>query len=510
MQCGAVLFQMQYTMGLVCFFRDRGAMEESITEIVNWIKAYYGDAYFMLVTLFSYIYIFICTKKWRRSLVYPSILIVACLINPILYIYIFSKTVYWRLLWMYSNVIVVAAAITLLIRKAKKRTAKIFIVLAFIAMIIAKGHNAYTSDAYMKAQNFQRLSPDTIAICDRILADNPHPKCIMPAGFYNEARQYSGDIILAYGRDIEGYIIERKGDRRTLHSYVNNLDYDINRVAFQAREEGVDYIVLSKQECIYELENYGYQYFANVGNYEIFKQAEFDNSAWKLCIERLEDGSVICTIKDSYNRLGMIDGPGWSANEELREYIKENNNVVDDWMITNIKNDYCGAYANIISEDADIRVQSKYIPNIDKEGYVDAIYDNKEISDAQEVLYRLVQYGNPILFDSEFPVQDFLGLKIKVLNNYNPEKSYDKKDLINDSSLVVMFSGAKHSFLYVSNITADSFKEIVNNNPDVQDCKCIIVKSDRIESIAELEKCVEKVMIVDVYQVEHIYSEDIH
>ncbi len=207
-------------------------MSEIVNVIMNWIARYYGDALFVVVAFVSYIYLFVYSKENRKRIIYPVLLICFVAINPILYKYIFYRIIYWRLFWMLPNSIVIAYAVVKMVRNSNK-IEKIIVIGMLSCLIVFKGSNAFEHGGFVSMQNLYKISDDVIQVCDIMLNLDDSPRCIMPAPLYSEVRQYSGDIELMYGRNIEGYINSNiKQEFRDVHAELlkesPNYDYVLN------------------------------------------------------------------------------------------------------------------------------------------------------------------------------------------------------------------------------------------------------------------------------------------
>ena len=249
-------------------------MVELWKEMTNWIYQYYGDQIFLIMAVGSYLYLFVHCKNTRRKLLYPLLLIVLCLLNPVFYKFIFSKGRYWRFFWTLPNVIVIAYVITEFIRKSKRKWEKASVLIAFVLLIVVKGTNVYKHGIFIKTQNEYKISQDTKNVCDMILSDSDNPKCVMPQELYCETRQYSGHIMQLYGRSAEGgYIIPIDEEQRKIYEELMQPQPDYEFILSKVYSYDCDYLVVTSDKSISNrlLDEYHCSHLADCGNYIIYK-----------------------------------------------------------------------------------------------------------------------------------------------------------------------------------------------------------------------------------------------
>ncbi len=253
-------------------------MSICITEMINWIKDYYGDAIFLTMALFSCAYLYVYSTKVKKAIIYPSAFILFLLLNPVLYKLIFKAGRYWRFFWMLPNAILIASAITFLVIKSEKKINKIIVIAIFSIFIVVKGTNVYQNAGFVKTQNMYKLSEDTVAVCDVILEYDSSPRCIMPSTLFCEARQYNGNITLLYGRDVQGYIMGVSDDIRSVYSSMESETPDYSFILEKATDGGYGFVVTYDSKPIEDnvLDTYGYNIIQSTNGYKIYYNS-FDN-----------------------------------------------------------------------------------------------------------------------------------------------------------------------------------------------------------------------------------------
>lgn len=245
-----------------------------ILEMMNWIKAYYGDCFILLLAMISYFYLFFRYKVSRRQIIYPVLLIIFLLLNPILYRYIYRANRYWRFFWMVPNGMIIALAVGKMIENARSRLLKSVVGSAFVGLVVLCGTNVYVNGGFTKVQNWSKVSRQTQEVCDYILTIDDHPRCIMPDSIFTETRQYNGNIEQYYGRDAHGYIYAADEIRTSVYQSLASMEPDYEFVLSEANKAKIDFIVVENNkpidtEC---LTKYDFEYVGAVDIFFIYEK----------------------------------------------------------------------------------------------------------------------------------------------------------------------------------------------------------------------------------------------
>ncbi len=185
------------------------SLQQAWQEMIGWMKEYAGEQPFILILAFlSLIYLFCFNKDIRVRIIVPVLFFVPIVINPLLYRIIYYKIRYWRLFWMIPDALLIGMAFIDLCRRIKPQWLKCVVLVLSAATIALAGKNVFLSEGWVIAptDNPYGVSNVTREVCDAILQDNPHPRCIFIDWIYNQTRMYSGDIEQMYGRDYDGFI----------------------------------------------------------------------------------------------------------------------------------------------------------------------------------------------------------------------------------------------------------------------------------------------------------------
>lgn len=247
-------------------------MLSAFNIIATWFKSYYGDGIYLVLALAAYLYLFVHYKKYRGRFLYPIGLVVFCIVNPLLYIIIFYRMVYWRLFWLLPNTLIIVIAVTQMIKNSKKKWEKFFVLAVFTGVIVIFGKNAYRENEFRFVENWYKLSGEVKDVCDIILKESSEPRCILPSSLFCEARQYSGEIQMMYGRNVQGYIFDASKTQLNVFEEMEKEIPDYAYILETAINENYDFLVTPKEKAINEeiLLAYNYRELGNTKEYIVY------------------------------------------------------------------------------------------------------------------------------------------------------------------------------------------------------------------------------------------------
>lgn len=257
-------------------------MGQALSAVINNVSAYIGGSGIIWLYLISVIYILIADKHKRTSVIYPTLILMLIVVNPISYQYIWTRlleTTYWRTLWMIPMIAIIAYAMVSIILTAKNYIIKGVIVVAFAAIICFCGDNVYRYDVnFETVQNQYKIPQEVIEVADalnELKKDNENAVVVVDGTLYSYIRQYDTGIRLLYGRDAEGYIssIYDNDAKYGLYQQVKSNITDKYWFTTALEIFEVDYFVLKNNVQLDEeyLEEKGYVWTENVSNYKIYK-----------------------------------------------------------------------------------------------------------------------------------------------------------------------------------------------------------------------------------------------
>lgn len=246
--------------------------------IAEWIQDYYADGFFFLLAIGAFVYLYVTCKDLRYKFLLPIFLMIFIAVNPILYKYIFSRIIYWRLLWMLPNAILIAAAVVVFLKKQTKVWVKWGLLAVAAAFIISQGQYMFSDGVFSPRSNWEKLSQETIDVCDIILEIDDTPRIIAPLELSTEIRQYAPEIYMLYGRNMTNV-------------YIRGMTYEEQEVSFNALKimpphygyvfymiSGLDInfaVVESYKEVPIEiLQLYGYEEIARTNSHIIYYNRE--------------------------------------------------------------------------------------------------------------------------------------------------------------------------------------------------------------------------------------------
>lgn len=246
----------------------------AIDTIKNWFNLYYTDSIYLTLAVIAFIYLFTHCPELRLNFLLPMVLIMCVVFNPLLYHFVFKDIIYWRLFWMFPTAIIIGLAVVKMISNCNNNVIKACVLLFFCGFIVMKGTNVFQYGDFSLIQTFEKIPREVQAVCNEILSREEEPRCVMPQTLFCDARQYSGDIILMYGRNAHGHI-----------SYISEIE---NRVYEQMESEtpNYDYVLRKSSEGEYNfvvtyenrpiaqeiLNTYGYEAACVIEGYIIYQK----------------------------------------------------------------------------------------------------------------------------------------------------------------------------------------------------------------------------------------------
>lgn len=247
-------------------------MKELLVFMLRTMKDYYGNGHFLLLTIISLCILLVKGKEMRKRLVYPILFVILFILNPIAYKILFKRIIYWRMFWMIPNSIIIALSVTVLIRDKKRIIEKLITIILGVIVIVILGTNMYQYGGFVFIENLEKLSDGTKEICEVMLGKENNPRCIVPQTLFTEVRQYSGDIDMFYGRDVQGYIIDYTDEQMRVYQQIESMTPDYEFVVYEAYNRGYNFIVVYEDKPIqsYILDYYKYEMLEQKEGYIIY------------------------------------------------------------------------------------------------------------------------------------------------------------------------------------------------------------------------------------------------
>lgn len=215
-----------------------------------WIEAEGNGHWFFIAFPVCLFILFIWFKGRRVRFLIPSLLISTVIINP----WFYKKWnelglyAYWRILWIVPVIPVIAGVIPSITEKIRKSWLKSIVVAIGIGMFVFGGTFLYNGPggSFVEANNAAKLPDNVVAVADRLLEFDKHPRVITqdPVGVY--IRQYTGSIDTLYGRDLHGYIHTASKSAQEINQAINTDSF--STISEEMLNEEYDYLVMISRE----------------------------------------------------------------------------------------------------------------------------------------------------------------------------------------------------------------------------------------------------------------------
>ena len=208
-------------------------------------------------------------------MVYYPIIMFVIVLNPIFLYYLFKvvpTNVYYRFFWSIPLGLTIAYFGAQVIADSDKTTKKILGMIMLCSLIIYCGKCVYTEEVFVKVDNWHKLPDEKLEITKEIAKTNVKEKnAMVPTNLVGFVRQYDTSIKLAYPRrPYEDYeVFEIVG-----YYYAG----DVENLVDLCKKKNVNIIVYDKAiQLSAPLQNYGFELFEQVGQYDIYVLANQEN-----------------------------------------------------------------------------------------------------------------------------------------------------------------------------------------------------------------------------------------
>lgn len=255
---------------------------------LKWIEdiwlLFVGDGRVVVTTLIVMLLILLWpgNKRLKQFLLYPSLVVLIFINNPLSIYYIVDKGLmaynrYVRLYWLLPIAFVLAFLCVKLVTKAKKWR-RIAVALICSGIIIYTGRYMFTEESFFKMTNLYKIPDDVIEICDFIEEDVRFAnqkleeiRIVVPSDYSNYICQYNGNIKLLYGRysDYSPFYSIAENMRKLMES----PELDVQAICVGAHESECDYIIIDANKPKKgRFIKYDYEKLIETEDYVIYKQ----------------------------------------------------------------------------------------------------------------------------------------------------------------------------------------------------------------------------------------------
>ena len=252
-------------------------MVDIMDTCLTMYDKYFGEGIYLPLLIGSLVYIVVCEKNkekisYIKRFVFLFFLIFWCPITSSIIInYCIDEDVYWRMFWILPITVIIGYVIVDLITNISNKSKKIFVVLLLLLLVMERGDIIYNESNFSKTDNFFKINPDVITICEVIKNDAKERgieqrSVIVTDELLVEVKQYDGSIRMPYGRGGQSnyaYNID-------VHDTVNSTELHANHLAFLARQGEYDYFVYYRDVFQERILNEGYVKVESVGAFDIY------------------------------------------------------------------------------------------------------------------------------------------------------------------------------------------------------------------------------------------------
>ncbi len=253
-------------------------IEYSYAKVVEVVREYYGPhCWFFLLAVFSAVFLFFDYPEIRKKLLLSLFLLVSVIIQPFLMVRIFYRVIYWRLFWIIPDAILIALAITRLLKRSKRNGVKFLSLLLLCILLAWLGKSNYADGRFVQSQNPYKIQQNVIDISDVMLSLDESPHVIALDTHFCEIREYNGNIILAYGRDVFDYIMQGTQQQKDAYFALHSADGpDFETLLPLAIEGNYDFIIsyFTRPMSANLQKAYGFREERLIGNFIIYYSPE--------------------------------------------------------------------------------------------------------------------------------------------------------------------------------------------------------------------------------------------
>lgn len=429
------------------------------TTIMFWGN----NGFFYLFALAIFI-ILIFEKKKNKKLAYLgyTIMVIIGVYNPIIYylcnIFFYGKYAYFtRLFSLIPVPIIISYSFVLLIKKTEGLN-KLILFFLIMGIIILCGDNIYKEDWIKKADNFSKLTDDTVEISEIVHGYKDVVCLAAPTLVATEIRQFDGSIVMPYGRYI--------GDNENLRLLLDSEFPDVEQVCGYVGEYACDFVIVENNEVNRKnFENNGLVLFGETNNYYVFQVknipriiCDYNNhcqvvkKSWLNKKDELTMNDYgYATVKYEYNRRGdKVKEQYFGENDELVVPLQGYNAITYEYYKNHLlkKITYLDANSNPVITFSNF-ASIKYTYDSDNNKVSEYFFDENGMPYRQSIGYYGIRYGydkDGNVIKCEYVdekgklINTYTGVSV-ILREYNENKLISERYYDNNMNLVPLISG---------------------------------------------------------------------
>lgn len=248
-------------------------------EMFAFLQGYYNNGIILYIYVVSFATIMLLGgRHLRKCIGWPTLVIMIVVFNPVFYRYVWLKCFnygYWRVFWLFPVGFVISAAAIVWLEKIKQRKKQAVFLLAALVILGCNGKNMFSKQLfYSDTKNLYKLPQEAIDVADTLLELDTEPRVVMCSELYSYVRQYSTDIKMMYGRNVDGYIDGMNEDTIEVAKNIKRMaDGNWQHIVTLMQDANYEYLVIPQDERCTEqyMQQYSFKWLKQVDGYNIFK-----------------------------------------------------------------------------------------------------------------------------------------------------------------------------------------------------------------------------------------------
>lgn len=225
-------------------------IEQAWEQITKLLQKVYGGYWYWLLFFLSLAFAFFFVKEKRKSLFWPSVLLLVVVLLPPLYVWLWRPTIryaHWRMYWLFPLLPVVAYGMSAIVSRLWRRRRSIGILSFFgmLLLVMLCGRFVYqgAETSFSEAQNAYKIPETAKEVADYLLTLEEEPRVVAESGMNLFLRQYAAEIRQMYGRNEFGFISGIPGDRRRVAQTLEESEPDLELVATVMQRYEYTYLI---------------------------------------------------------------------------------------------------------------------------------------------------------------------------------------------------------------------------------------------------------------------------
>lgn len=352
-------------------------MLDSLMNILKYeyevYKSFSGHSPFLGIYILSLLYLSFAGKTNRVKYVYPSLLIFALIVNPLSFWYVFSRLLgasSWRLFWMLPIVpIIIISIVNLISRFQGKMMRGLFVVIGAMLIVVLGDNIYFEKKQFVYAENLYKLPQESLEVVDCVLSLDDDTRCVVPADLFCYTRQYKSEFKQYYGRDAEGFIapwwIYKDDDKEFVYENEKAQQRNNSRIVYE-QANGCN-VIITQEKDVDILTEVGYEKVNSKGlKKSIFYCEDMPVYNWKV-VQRGYNGAAersgYVWIDRNKQALLVIDGGCQGVdNWMINEYVEQNHQIVDTWILTTLNDHHIGIFLDYV-EKSNASIKTVIVPD---------------------------------------------------------------------------------------------------------------------------------------------------